>query len=211
MSVSVIIPAYNEERYLAKTLDKIKKQNFKDYELIVVCNGCTDKSFDVAKKFTDNVFQLKENNVSKARNLGADNASHGKLIFLDADVLITEGVLERIDNELDNGRFFGTAKGKGKGMKNIFYLGFKNLVNKYMPWSHGIVYCDKKSFLETGGFDENLKHGELREFFRNAKGRYKRINAYVEPSDRRIRKWGLLKAGTYWLFKKDKEEYEAIR
>ena len=211
MSISIIIPAYNEEKYLDKTINGIKKQRFKDYEVIVVCNGCSDNSFDVAKKYADKVFNLNEGNVSKARNFGADKARYGKLVFLDADVFVEYDVLEKIDNYLDMGTFFGTAKGKGEGVKNNLYLGFKNLVNKYRPWSHGIVFCDKKSFFEAGGFNENLKHGELREFFGKARGRYMRVNAYVEPSDRRIITWGLLKASSYWLFKKDKEEYEAVR
>jgi len=211
MSISIIIPAYNEERYLDKTLEGIRKQKFKNYEIIVVCNGCNDKSFKIAKKYADKVFKLEESNVSKAKNFGVDNAKHGKLIFLDADVLIEDGVLENVENLLENGRFFGTAKGRGAGVKNNLYLGFKNLVNKYRPWSNGFVFCDKKSFFEVDGFNEDLKHGELRDFFGKAKGRYKRINGYVEPSDRRIKNWGLLKASSYWLFRKDKEEYEAVR
>ena len=112
---------------------------------------------------------------------------------------------------MEEGKFFGTAKGKGRGIKNNLYLLFKNLVNNFRPWSHGFVFCDKKSFFEINGFDENLKHGELKDFFRRAKGRYKRINAYVEPNDRRIKNWGIFKSSSFWLFKKDKEEYEAIR
>lgn len=211
MSLSIIIPVYNEEKYLARTLERIKEQEFKNFEIVVVCNGCTDKSFTLAKKYVDKVFNLKERNVSKARNFGADNSKHGNLIFLDADVLVDSNVLKQIDNKLNEGTFFGTAKGKGGGIKNIFYLNFKNFINMYKPWSHGIVYCDKKSFFEVGGFNENLKQGELSEFFGRAKGRYSRVNAYVEPNDRRIRKWGILKSSSYWIFRKNKEEYEAIR
>ena len=211
MSISIIVPVYNEEKYLANTLKRIDDQKFRDYELIVVCNGCTDKSFNIAKEYADKIFNLKEKNVSKAKNFGADNAKHSKLVFLDADVLINDGVLEYVNDELEKGKFFGTAKGKGKGIRNNFYLVFKNLMNKYRPWSQGFVFCDKKSFFEVDGFNEDLKHGELRDFFGKAKGRYKRINAYVEPSDRRIRDWGLLKASSYWLFRKNKEEYEAVR
>ena len=211
MSISIVIPAYNEEKYLATTLENIKNQEFKSYEIIVVCNGCTDKSFNIAKKYADKVFNLKESNVSKARNFGANNAKYNKLVFLDADVLIDEKVLSSVDDELEKGKFFGTAKGKGKGVKNNFYLIFKNLVNKFMPWSHGFVFCDKKSFFEIDGFDEKLLRGELRNFFNRAKGKYKRLNAYVEPNDRRIKRWGVFKISSYWLFKKDKEEYEAVR
>ncbi|MBS3151616.1 glycosyltransferase family 2 protein [Candidatus Woesearchaeota archaeon] len=213
MSISIIIPAYNEEEYLTATLKRIKDNKFRDYELVVVCNGCTDNSFGIARKYADKVFSLKERNVSKARNFGARNAKHDKLIFLDADVLVDDNLLEEVDRVLEEGKFFGTAKGKGGGIRNNFYLKFKNLVNKFRPWSHGFVYCDKKSFFDAGGFNENLKHGELRDFFGKAKAidKYKRINGYVEPNDRRIKNWGILKASSFWLFKKDKGEYEAIR
>ena len=58
--ISVIIPAYNEEKYIEKTLKSIKKQNFKHYETIVVCNGCTDNTKDIAKRYADKVLVIKE-------------------------------------------------------------------------------------------------------------------------------------------------------
>jgi glycosyltransferase involved in cell wall biosynthesis len=211
MSLSVIIPAFNEEKYLYLTLNNLKEQNLEKFEIIVVCNGCEDKSFDVAKRYADKVFNLKERNVSKARNFGADKAKFSKLVFLDADVLLDKDVLEKVNEALVEGRFYGTVKGKGKGLRNKSYLTVKNLVNKFRPWSHGFVYCDKKGFFEVKGFNENMTRGELRDFFDKVKGKYKRLNVYVEPNDRRIRNWGLGKAIFYWLFKKNKEEYEAIR
>jgi glycosyltransferase involved in cell wall biosynthesis len=210
MSVSVVIPAYNEEKYLARTLESIKEQDIK-CEVLVICNGCKDKSFEIAMKYADKVFNLKERNVSKAKNYGADKAKFGKLVFLDADVVLGEGVLSAVREVLEKGRFFGTVKGRGGGIKNGAYLKFKNGVNKYKPWSQGFVYCDKKSFFEMGGFDEKLKRGELRDFFRKVKGKYKRLNVYVEPSERRVETWGISKLVKYWLFEKEKEEYEAIR
>ncbi len=211
MSISIIVPVYNEEKYLANTLERIKAQKFKDYELIVVCNGCTDKSFNIAKKYADKTFSLKEGNVSKAKNFGVENAKYDKLIFLDADVLIGAELLDAVDNLLDEGAFFGTAKGKGKGIRNNLYLNFKNFINRFRPWSHGFVFCDKKSFFEINGFDESLTRGELRDFFSRAKGKYKRINAYVVPDDRRIRNWGISRLIYYWLFEKNKEEYLSVR
>ncbi|MEK6856659.1 MAG: hypothetical protein AABX49_01445, partial [Nanoarchaeota archaeon] len=85
------------------------------------------------------------------------------------------------------------------------------MINPYWPWSHGLVFCGKESFFDIKGFNEELKHGELREFFKKIKCRYKRINSYVEPSDRRIKKWGILKSSSYWILKKNKEEYGAVR
>src|SRR3989344_6186702 len=177
--ISVIVPAYNEEKYLTRTLQSVKKQGVKN-ELIVVCNGCTDKSFDIAKKYADKTFNLKERNVSKAKNFGAENAKYKNLVFLDADTILRDGVLNAVESFLSKGKFFGTSKGKGTGFKNKIYFGFKNSVNKFRPWSNGFVFCNKKIFSEINGFDENLTRGELRDFFNRAKGKYKRVNAYVE-------------------------------
>jgi|SRR3989344_525384 len=211
MSLSVVIPVYNEEKYLSKTLESLKNQTFRNFETLVVCNGCNDKSFQIAKKFTNKVYKLNEKNVSKAKNYGAKKAKNKSLIFLDADVLLENNVLEKVHETLLKDDYFGTVKGKGKGLKNYSYLKFKNLVNKFKPWSHGFVYCSKKTFFEANGFNENLLRGELRDFFSKIKGEYKRINAYVEPSDRRVKNWGISKLIKYWLFEKNKEDYEAIR
>ncbi|MAG45788.1 MAG: hypothetical protein CMH63_03390 [Nanoarchaeota archaeon] len=212
MSLSVIIPVFNEENYLEKTLESVKNQIFKDFELIVVCNGCTDSSFEIAKKYTSNVFKIKEKNVSKAKNFGASKAKNEFLIFLDADVLMNSDVFNKVHEIMFKDKFYGTVKGKGKGFKNSSYLRFKNLVNNFKPWSHGFVFCDKKSFLEVEGFNSNLLKGELKDFFSKAKGNYKRVNVYVEPNDRRVKQWGLWKVTMYWLLGRDKkDEYEAVR
>jgi glycosyltransferase involved in cell wall biosynthesis len=211
MGWRVVVPAYNEEGYLAKTLESVKNQEFKNFELIVVCNGCTDGSEGIARKYTDNVFTIKEKNVSKARNFGAAKAKNAFLVFLDADTLLGEGVLGKVNKVVLKDRYFGTAKGKGEGFRNGAYLGFKNIINKFLPWNQGFVYCDKRSFFEVGGFNSNLLKGELRDFFSKAKGKYKRINVYVEPSDRRVKEWGLRKLIKYWLFEKKKKDYDAVR
>ena len=48
--ISVIIPAHNEEKYIEKTLESLTKQDFADFETIVVANGCTDKTEEKVKK-----------------------------------------------------------------------------------------------------------------------------------------------------------------
>jgi len=209
--ISVIIPAYNEEKYLPKTLSCIQNQTFKDFEVIVVCNGCTDNSFNISKMYFEKVYNLDEKNVSKARNFGAKKANSDLLIFLDADILLGPKVLEKIISSKIKEYHYGTVKGKGKGFKNNFYLLIKNSVNKFKPWSHGLVYCSKENFFKIGGFNESLTKGELRDFFSKIKGKYKRLNIYVSPSDRRIVNWGISKLLKFWLFEKRKKDYEAIR
>ena len=94
--ISVVIPAYNEEKYLEKTLNRLPK----NLELIVVCNGCTDKTAQIAKKYAK-VISISDKNVSKARNLGAKNSSGKILIFLDADTcFISEKSFSEIEKTL---------------------------------------------------------------------------------------------------------------
>ena len=208
--ISIIIPAYNEEKYIDTTLKSIKEQDFKDYEIIVVCNGCTDKTFFISKKYTSKVFNLKEKNVSKAKNFGAEKAKNNFLIFLDADVvLLDKNVLSSVFEILNKGNYFGTVKGKGFGIRNGNYLRFKNLINKFKPWSQGFVYCSKGSFFDASGFNEKLLKGELRNFFKKVNCKYKRINVYVSPNDRRIKNWGIFKLINYWIY--PKENYDAVR
>ena len=59
-AISVVIPAFNEEKYLPACLEALKKQTFKNYELIVVDNNSTDKTAQIAKKFGARVVKEKK-------------------------------------------------------------------------------------------------------------------------------------------------------
>src|SRR3989344_1729350 len=91
---SIVIPANNEENYLPKTLESINNQNYKDYEVIVVANGCTDKTVEVVTNLINDfgfpnlrLLRLEAANVSRARNYGtrffAKNQSkfYGRIFF----------------------------------------------------------------------------------------------------------------------------------
>jgi len=85
--VSVIIPVYNCERYLAEAIESVIIQNYRPIEIIVIDDGSTDGSADVAKKFGQAARYcfLQHSGISAARNRGIDLA-HGTFIaFLDAD------------------------------------------------------------------------------------------------------------------------------
>lgn len=88
MDVSVIIPVYNKEDFIARSIDSVLKQSYQDFELIIVDDGSTDNSIRVAKTFSDSrIAFLHQANAGPgaARNLGIRN-SHGEFIaFLDAD------------------------------------------------------------------------------------------------------------------------------
>ncbi len=213
--ISVIIPAYNEEKYIAKTLNSIKKQDFNP-ELIVVCNGCTDNTYKIAKKYTNKVFNLKEKNVSKARNHGAKKAKGEILVFLDADTYLDDNCLEKIYESLNSSAVIGTCKGIPDSKKLIYriLLGIKN--SFYLTyWVNGILFCKKDVFKRINGFNENIKIREYRDIVKRALiyGKFIMSDAEVINSMRRFEKLGVARISLFWLksLVNRKEEYKAIR
>ena len=96
---SVIVPAHNAATFIRKCLLSVKQQEFKDYELIVVCDACTDHTASVAKFYTDNNHVIITNHGMDglARNAGIDAAKGKWLMFLDDDDWwIHEYVLQEI-------------------------------------------------------------------------------------------------------------------
>lgn len=109
--VSVIIPAYNCEKYIKRCLNSVCKQTYKNLEIIVINDGSTDNTSNICKEFLKNDSRIKfistsNRGVSSARNIGI-NISTGKYIcFLDADDYININMIEEclkllLDNEAD--------------------------------------------------------------------------------------------------------------
>lgn len=99
---SIIIPVYNVEKYIKRCLDSVKNQTYKDYEVIVVNDGCTDKSIEIAKKYDVTIIDSAHEGVSEARNIGVKKA-HGKyLLFLDSDDYWEKDLLKELDKSTEN-------------------------------------------------------------------------------------------------------------
>lgn len=99
VKISVIIPLYNAEKTIEKTFDSIKKQTFKDYELVVINNCSSDSSFFLAenyKKHFENFTLLNTEikGVGNARNLGISHAKGEYIAFVDADDFVSPRFLE---------------------------------------------------------------------------------------------------------------------
>jgi glycosyltransferase involved in cell wall biosynthesis len=97
IKVSIIIPLYNSEAYIAQTIDSCLAQTHRDIEIIVVENGSTDKSCQVVKSIDDkrlSVFQIPTPNASAARNYGYHKATGAYIIFLDADDVMASNKIE---------------------------------------------------------------------------------------------------------------------
>lgn len=217
--VSVIIPAYNEEDYIEATLKSLKNQTYSEIEIIVVCNGCIDKTASISKKYTKKIINLKRKNVSLARNTGAKSAKGKYLVFLDADTVLSNNVIEVITLKLNKGNYFGTCKAKpaNKNLKTLIYTHTKNLINHFIPWSNGLIYCNAKIFKSTSGFNKLKSKAETRDIFNKLKkvSNHKYINGpYIITSPRRIAQWGILRSALFWIREKIKPTqklYEAIR
>ncbi len=103
IKVSVIIPAYNAEKTIARTLSSVVTQTLDEVEIIVVINGTTDNTYEVTEKVLSNQTRFpwytileEEGNVGKARNIGIDRAKGEFLFFLDSDDYIENTALEKL-------------------------------------------------------------------------------------------------------------------
>ena len=96
-NVSVIIPAYNAEAYIAETVHSALHQTYRDLEVIVVDDGSTDRTVACLEQFGSQVRVLQQRNagVARARNAGVGVASGSWIAFLDADDLWLPDKLER--------------------------------------------------------------------------------------------------------------------
>jgi len=85
MKISVVIPAYNEEKYLPFCLKNLLSQKFKPYEIIVVNNNSTDKTATIAKKFGAKVVFEEKRGIARARTRGFNEAKGEIIARVDAD------------------------------------------------------------------------------------------------------------------------------
>ncbi|MFL2623645.1 MAG: glycosyltransferase family 2 protein [Flavobacteriaceae bacterium] len=98
---SIIIPLYNKEKFIEKTIQSALNQTFLDFELIIVNDGSTDGSLELVKVFKDRrikIYTIPNGGVSKARNFGIQKANANLIALLDADDLWKSSHLEELYN-----------------------------------------------------------------------------------------------------------------
>ena len=168
--VSVLIPAYNEEAFLARVLESVH-QSFVAmpdiaYEIIVCDNASCDKSAEIAVANGAKVVFEPHNQISKARNTAAKSAHGTWLIFLDADTLLNPQLLAATLSSLGSGKVVGGGStiGFDKEMRGCFAL----LLTHVWTWisvvgrlaAGSYIFCRRDAWAETGGFDEQYYAGE---------------------------------------------------
>jgi glycosyltransferase involved in cell wall biosynthesis len=223
--ISIIIPAHNEEHYLAETLRSLRAQHYPFFEVIVVANGCTDQTVRVARHRCDRVIELPDRGLGKARNTGAAKARGELLIFLDADTQLAPGTLETVATEFTSRYSSGTPRGRPDNPKLLYraHYCWKNLLHRLSlhRGSSGVICCWRDHFKAVGGFIEDLQVRENSELIRRLHrfGPYKYLGKAVAiTSMRRYEKAGARAVWEWvriWLksFGSDLRcrEYEPIR
>ncbi len=169
--ISVIIPAYNEEKYIRQTIVSVLKQRTKNpFEIIIVDNNSTDNTYQLIKKFNIRVFQQSQQGVAVTRNTGANQARGKVLVFLDADCIMPQGHLKKIETIFssqstidavggpyiyhDGGEFISWITDNCNYFTFYFQL-IKRLCG-FQGFPGGNVAIRKKAFMEIGGFDESI-------------------------------------------------------
>lgn len=173
MKFSVIIPAYNEEKYLPATLEKISAERSglgRQFELIVVDNESKDGTAAIAERFGARVVSESVHIIASVRNTGGRAASGDVLIFIDADTHVPCGLFEKIAEAMDDDKCFGGAvkveyEASKKGWIKYYLLGWI-FWEKYVNTKQGAAqFCRKATFDEMNGFDETIFVGEDVEFY----------------------------------------------
>lgn len=205
-SVSVIIPAHNEQDYLGRTLGALNYQDYPDWEIIVVANGCIDRTAEAAQGKCHRLVTLAQKNLGVARNLGARMATGELLVFLDADTILEPGALRVIGEQFTERCAGGTLRGRpdsGRFAYRVIYW-LKNFTHRFIVHngSSGVIICWKQDFTRVGGFDEKLELRENSHLIRRLKqfGRYKYISAAsATTSMRRYDRRGIWPVVWLWL------------
>jgi glycosyltransferase involved in cell wall biosynthesis len=207
---SVLVPALNEEKYIYKLLDSLVDQTLKDFEVIVVDGKSKDKTQEVVNTYKEKLdLTLLVSEVrgpAYQRNLAASKARADMLLFLDADVIVGNEFIQKIDKLLSE-KTVDVFTCWNKPLSNNFIdKAFFHLFNvlylethKYFkPGAVGTFIGVKRSVFETlGGFGNDIVLAEDFEFIRRAnKAKYKYgliRNPPVYTSTRRLEKEGRTK------------------
>lgn len=108
---AVIVPAHDEAEVIMRTLQTLVAQTTAEDEILVVCNGCNDKTAEVARNFEPRctVLETPIPSKSKALNLGDGHAKGFPRVYMDADVVLSDGALGKIKQVLDSGRLLAVS------------------------------------------------------------------------------------------------------
>lgn len=195
-SLSFVIPAYNEERLLGRTLDVLVRSARaigQPFEIIVADDGSTDRTAEIAREHGVRVVTVEHRQIAATRNSGARAASGETLFFVDADTVVDAEVIRAALSALASGAVGGGCRVRFDGRLPLYGRILERVgsaVQRLVPFAAGcFVFCRRKAFDDVGGFDERLFGGEEIELSRvlKRKGRFVVLRSCVETSGRKLR------------------------
>ncbi|MCL4428126.1 MAG: glycosyltransferase [Deltaproteobacteria bacterium] len=243
--VSIIIPAHEEEKYIGASIERLlgqkgivfikKNENRADFggtetegktvcELTVVVTHGEDDTEGAVSKYADRGVNLISDNfsgVSEARNIGASVSRGDVFLFLDADTLLNDGFIKRLDDFKDKRDFIGTSRllpDINTAKARIFMFG-NNIAHIISKTSMALIFCHKDVYKKVGGFDERMQAGEDLKFInialKNKFGKFKYLGGIsAVTSMRRFEINGYFKTAMEWMggyFFKPPEHYDVVR
>lgn len=187
MTVAVILPVYNGEKYICEAIESIIRQSRKPDEIIIVDDGSKDNSVELIKKNypTLSAIYLSKSNggQSAARNFGVNHSSSNCIAFLDQDDIWLNDHLEKLMSPFETSRDLNVAVSygnldriddKGRLIEKLFLRNFKTphpkmslndcLAHDMFIVPSAAIVC-RKSFINIGGFDERLSGYEDDDLF----------------------------------------------
>ncbi len=237
VTLSVIVPTLNEEKYIEDCLTSLYSQNTDvSYEIIVSDGGSDDGTVRIADKYADKVV-MTGRGISKGRNEGA-KASRGRyLVFIDADSIASSTLISAYADAFINKNAIAATgpifpKEKLSSYENLFVqIGSKLYTESWIKFLIKIgkpafigsnSAFSKNVFFDAGGFNEKLNTFEDGDLSMRLVGRGDFMfheHARVYTSVRRLKKWGYFKfikfhttnTLKYMLFEKPHDDYEPVR
>jgi len=165
IKVSIIIPVYNEEKYLPLCLESISKLSWPKnmLEVIVVDNGSTDRTCEIAASYNWVVLKDRTKNISGLRNLGGKYASGQVLAFLDADCMVSSNWLMEAQKYFMNEKIVAWGgppriPSEATWVQKAWYIiREKSASVEMVEWLESMnLFVRKKDFFQINGFDETL-------------------------------------------------------
>lgn len=156
--VSIVVPCYNAEKFIEKTINSILNQSYKNYEIIVVDDGSTDDSIKILKNLNTkkiNIINQKNSGVSVARNTGMHKSKGEFIIFFDADDIMSYDFLEKriqkfkIRTDIDYVcGFINFFEKEGEFIKQNIKGALKNIEEKVLLYNPDIATCPSNYLLK---------------------------------------------------------------
>jgi glycosyltransferase involved in cell wall biosynthesis len=166
LKISIIVPAFNEERLLGESLAQIKSaanafaQRGWDLEMIVCDNNSTDHTAEIARAAGATVVFEPVNQIARARNCGAAAATGDWLVFVDADSRPSAGLFAEVAEQINSGRCLAggvTIRMDEKHLVGGFATWLWNCASRLGRLLAGsFIFCEAAAFRKIGGFSQEL-------------------------------------------------------